>query len=84
MDLSEEQWVDRFVLRVVMLHEPRGNLDELTAHGHALWPAHRESAPEAVADVEAGACSADIERRAIAQARRESTAPSASPPQNAR
>jgi hypothetical protein len=59
-------------------------LDELTAHGHALRAAHRESAPEAVADVEAGAYSADIERRAIAQARRESTAPSASPPQNAR
>ena len=84
MDLSEQQWVDRFVLRLVMLHAASGSLDELTRHGHALWVTQREFAPEAIADIEAGAYTPELERRAIAQARRDSTAPSASPPQNAR
>ena len=51
-DLSQEQWVDRFALRVAMLDDMQHPLDVLIQLGSDLWRTFRGVEPEVVADAE--------------------------------
>jgi hypothetical protein len=51
-DLSQEQWVDRFALRVAMLDDMQHPLGALIQLGSELWPVFRGVEPEVVADAE--------------------------------
>ena len=50
MQLTEDDWVDRFVLRLVMIHGFRAHPELLTQQGHAWWPELRELTPESAVD----------------------------------
>ena len=51
-DLSQEQWVHRFALRVAMLDEMQHPLETLIQLGSDLWPTFGGVEPELVADAE--------------------------------
>jgi hypothetical protein len=51
-DLSQEQWVDRFALRVAMLDDMQHPLEVLIQVGSDLWPVFGGVEPEVVADAE--------------------------------
>ncbi|MEO6747646.1 MAG: hypothetical protein ABIS28_08270 [Caldimonas sp.] len=50
--LSQEQWVDRFAMRLAMRDELRHPLELLIEMGNGLWPAFGGIEPEVIADAE--------------------------------
>ena len=50
MELTDDDWVDRFVLRLVMIHGFPAQPELLTQQGHAWWTELRELAPEHAVD----------------------------------
>ncbi len=52
-DLSQDQWVGRFALRLAMLDDTRQHSIELLIHlGSQLWLTYRGVEPEVIADAE--------------------------------
>ena len=51
-DLSRDQWIGRFALRLAMLDDMRHPLELLLQMGGDLWPTYGGVEPEVIADAE--------------------------------
>ena len=61
MELTEDDWVEGFVLRLVMIHGFRAHPELLSRQGHDGWPELRELSPENAVD----AIADQLEGRAV-------------------
>jgi hypothetical protein len=51
-ELSRDQWIGRFALRLAMLDDMQHPLEELLQMGDALWSTYGGVEPEVIADAE--------------------------------
>ena len=51
-ELSSEQWIGRFALRLAMLDDMRHPLEQLLQMGDDLWSTYGRVEPEVIADAE--------------------------------
>ena len=51
-ELSREQWIGRFALRLAMLDDMQHPLEQLLEMGNALWSTYGGVEPEVIADAE--------------------------------
>ena len=51
-ELSREDWIDRFALRLAMLDDMQHSLELLLRIGNDLWPTYGGVEPEVIADAE--------------------------------